>query len=91
MTGERALIAVISIFWITAALIVMPAVFLLGTAIATGEDIPDLWQQIIRQILQSLWFAVPAVFLARGSWSLVGLQSFRRCSVSQEPSFSRSS
>jgi hypothetical protein len=67
MTGERALGAVISIFWVTAALAAMPAVFLLGYAIATNEDMPDLWQQIIRQLVQGLWFAVPAVFLARGS------------------------
>src|SRR5262245_41123584 len=67
MTGERALIAVISILWIAAALTVMPGVVLLGTAIVTNEDIPDLWPEIIRDIVQSLWFAVPAVFLARGS------------------------
>jgi hypothetical protein len=67
MTGERALVAVISIFWIAAALGAMPAVFLLGSAIVTGEDIPDLWQQIIRQVVQASWFAVPAIFLARGS------------------------
>ena len=67
MTGERALIAVIFIFWIAAALTAMPAVGLLGYAIATNEDIPDLWPQIIQSVIQSLWFAVPAVFLARGS------------------------
>jgi hypothetical protein len=67
MTGERSLIAVISILWIAAALIATPAVFLLGYAILTNEDIPDLWQQIIRGIVPSLWFAVPAAFLARGS------------------------
>jgi hypothetical protein len=67
MTGERALVAVISILWVTAALAVIPAVFLLGYAIVTNEDIPDLWQQIMRQVVQALWFAVPAHFLARGS------------------------
>jgi len=67
MTGERALVAVISIFWIAAALIAMPGVFLLGSAIVTGEEIPDLWPRIIRGIVQSLWFAGPALFLARGS------------------------
>ena len=67
MTGERALVAVISIFWIIAALAVMPGVLLLGNAIVTNEDNPDLWRQIIRGIVQSLWFAGPAVFLARGS------------------------
>ena len=67
MTGERALIAVISIFWIAAALTVMPGAFLLGSAIVTGEDIPDLWPRIIRGIVQSLWFAGPALFLERGS------------------------
>jgi len=45
----------------------MPGVFLLGSAIVTNEDNPDLWPQIIRGIVSSLWFAVPAVFLARGS------------------------
>jgi len=48
-------------------LIAMPGVFLLGSAIVTNEDNPDLWPQIIRGIVSSLWFAVPAVFLARGS------------------------
>jgi hypothetical protein len=67
MTGERALVAVISIFWIIAALTVMPGVLLLGNAIVTNEDNPDLWPQIIRGVVSSLWFAVPAVFLARGS------------------------
>ena len=67
MTGERALVAVMSIFWIAAALIAMPGALLLGSAIVTGEDIPDLWPRIIRGIVQSLWFAGPAVFLARGS------------------------
>jgi hypothetical protein len=67
MTGERALRAVISILWITAALIVMPGVGLLGYAIITNEDIPDLWQVIIGVVFQSLWFSVPASFLARGS------------------------
>ena len=67
MTGERALIAVISIFWIAAALTVVPSVLLLGSAIVTGEDIPDLSRQIIRQVVQALWFAGPAIFLARGS------------------------
>lgn len=67
MTGERALVAVISIFWIAAALIAMPGVVLLGSAIVTGEEIPDLWPRIIRGVVQSLWFAVPALFLARGS------------------------
>jgi hypothetical protein len=67
MTGERALVAVISIFWITAALIAMPGVLLLGSAIVTNENIPDLWQRLIRGIVQSLWFALPAFFLARGS------------------------
>lgn len=67
MTGERALIAVISILWIAAALTAVPSVGLLGYAIVTNEEIPDLWQQIIRGVVSSLWFAVPAVYLARGS------------------------
>ena len=67
MTGERALRAVISILWIAAALIVMPGAFLLGTAILTNEAMPDLWLLIMRGIASSLWFAGPAVFLARGS------------------------
>jgi len=67
MTGERALVAVISIFWIIAALAVTPGVLLFGNAIVTNEDNPDLWPQIIRGVVSSLWFAVPAVFLARGS------------------------
>jgi hypothetical protein len=45
----------------------MPGVFLLGSAVVTGEDIPDLWPRIIRGIVQASWFAVPAIFLARGS------------------------
>jgi hypothetical protein len=67
MTGERSLRAVISILWIAAVLIAAPALFLLGYAILTNEEIPDLWQQIIRGIVPSLWFAVPAAFLTRGS------------------------
>ena len=67
MTGERALVAVISIFWITAALVAMPGVLLLGSAIATNEVIPDLWPRFIRSIVQASWFAGPAFFLARGS------------------------
>jgi hypothetical protein len=67
MTGERALVAVISIFWITAALVAMPGVLLLGSAIVTNENIPDLWLRLVRGIVQSLWFALPAFFLARGS------------------------
>ena len=43
MTGARALIAVISIFWIAAALMAMPGVLLLGSAIVTGEDVMVIW------------------------------------------------
>lgn len=67
MTGERALRAVISIFWVAAGLSAMPSVFLLGYAIVTNEDIPDLWPIIISGIVPFLWFAVLASFLARGS------------------------
>ena len=67
MTGERALIAVISILWIAAALTAVPIVGLLGYAIVTNEEIPDLWPAIIQGVVSSLWFAVPAVYLARGS------------------------
>jgi len=58
---------VISIFWIVAGLIVTPGALLLASAIVTNEDNPNLWPQIIRGVVSSLWFAVPAVFLARGS------------------------
>jgi hypothetical protein len=67
MTGERALIAVISIFWIAAALVAIPGALQFASAIATGENYLDLWGRLIRVILQTLWFAGPAFFLARGS------------------------
>jgi hypothetical protein len=67
MTGERALVAVISIFWIAAAFVAVPAVVRLGSGIADGEPFDDLWGRLILGIAQTLWFAGPAFFLARGS------------------------
>src|SRR5262245_50715525 len=67
MTGERALITVIWILWISAALIATPAVFVFATGIVTNEDNPDLLLDLLKGLAQALWFAVPAIFLARGS------------------------
>jgi hypothetical protein len=42
-------------------------VLLFANAISAGEPYYDLVQQLIRLIVQTLWFAGPAFFLARGS------------------------
>jgi hypothetical protein len=63
MTGERALNAVIAIFFIAAVLVALP-IFLL---MANADNIPDFPRTFIAGLIQPLWFAVPAVFLMRGS------------------------
>jgi hypothetical protein len=67
MTGERALKAVIAIFWIAAAVVAIPGVLLFASGIANNATAYDLWGQLILVIVQTLWFAGPAFFLARGS------------------------
>jgi hypothetical protein len=67
MTGERSLKAVIVIFWIAAALVAVPGVLELASGISAREPYYELWGQVIRVIAQTLWFAGPAFFLARGS------------------------
>ena len=77
MTGERALRAVISIFWVLAALSTLPAAFLLGDAIVTNEVSSDLWPIIIGGgIAPFLYFSVTASYLARGSQIARGFAIF---------------
>ncbi len=63
MTGERALNAVIAIFFIAAVFVALP-IFLL---MANADDIPDFPRRFIAGLVQPMWFAVPAFFLMRGS------------------------